>query len=206
MSTTAAAAPIYPVQPIGPGPLAQTARALQARLQLVFPTSRFQHDIVPAKITPEIWKQLLRRTPFIGLGWNTVDNTGDGRLFEGPGSWSVFLMVKNPASVTARYFGDSQGAGLFLLTQAAIGVLQGYTIEGLGSVHVHRAGNVYAESWDDDAAAVIVDVSVGTTLALPDLVSAPGDLNEFSQMMAEWNFGGADVLAEQLTVGDRSGG
>ncbi len=204
MSTTAAAAPIYPVQPIGPGPLALIARALQARLQLVFPATRFQHDIVPAKITPEIWKQLLRRTPFIGLGWNAVNNGLDGRLFEGLSSWSVFLVVKNPASVPARYFGDTQGAGLFLLTQAAIGVLNGYTIEGFGSVRVRQAGNVYAESWDDDAAAVIVDLDVTTTLALPELVSAPGDLNEFSAMMAEWNFGGADVLTEQLIVGDRS--
>ena len=204
MSTTAAAAPIYPVQPIGPGPLALIARALQARLQLVFPATRFQHDIVPAKITPEIWKQLLRRTPFIGLGWNAVSNQLDGRLFEGLSSWSVFLVIKNPASVPARYFGDTQGAGLFLLTQAAIGVLNGYTIEGFGSVRVRQAGNVYAESWDDDAAAVIVDLDVTTTLALPELVSAPGDLNEFSAMMAEWNFGGADVLTEQLIVGDRS--
>ena len=174
-------------------------------MQLVFPTTRFQHDVVPAKMTPEIWKQLLRRTPFIGLGWNAVSNQMDGRLFDGQSSWSVFLVLKNPASVTARFFGDSQGAGLFLLTQAAIGVLNGFTIEGFGSVRVTQAGNVYAESWDDDAAAVIVDVSVSTTLPLPELITAPGDLNEFSQMMATWNFGGTDVLTGQLTVGDRSG-
>ena len=206
MSATLNVTPTFPVQPITPGPLAEIGRALQARLQLVFPVLRFQYDVVPAKITADIWKQLLKRTPFVGLGWNMIRKSGgdDTRLFEGISSWSVFLVVKNPSSVSARYFGDAQGAGLFLLTQAAIGVLHGFTIPGYGSVQVSQAGNVYAETWDDDAAAVMLDLTVGTTLPLPEVVSAPGDLDEFAAMMAEWNFGGADVLTDQIVVGNGS--
>lgn len=56
------------IQAVLPGTLATIGRALQARLQLVFPLTLFQHSFVPAKVTAKEWMKLTTRTPFIGLG------------------------------------------------------------------------------------------------------------------------------------------
>ncbi len=196
---------IFPVQPITPGPLGLVARALQARLQLVFPVTRFQHDLVPAKVTAETWKALLKRTPFIGLGWNAVNEGGTLNEFDGRSHWSVYIVLKH-ATVEGQFFGDAQNAGIFQLAAAAVGVLHGFTIPRLGSVLVTQAASIASEHWEKDAAAVLIDLSINTSLAVPDVVTAPGDLGEFERVMATWNAAGEDVERDEFNVGDRSDG
>lgn len=193
---------VFPVQPITPGPLSQIARALEARLQLVFPLTRFQYEFMPPRVTAEGWRNLMRKTPFVGIGWNVLADSKGGRVFTGASKWSVFLVTRNQASIAARYYGDKQGPGLFTMVQAAVGLLHGYTIKGFGSVQVTQAANAFAESWDDDTAMAIVDLQVGTTVELPDVVTAPGDLGLFREMFATWNLAGVDEAMDQVNVGD----
>lgn len=200
------------VQAIMPGPLNIIARALQARLQAAFPLSLFQHDFVPAKLDAKAWAKLTTRTPFIGLGWVEVAPVRDvGRLFTGESIWSVFLVAKNNYSIGARYFGDAQGQqdapGLFAMTQVAIAVLHGMKIQGVGSVSVTRASNIYGEGWDESMASCLIDLSVSTTIATIDAVTPPGDLGLFETLNTVWNLaspvgnaGGVDELNDVIAV------
>jgi hypothetical protein len=155
-----------------------TADAISARLQLVFPPARFQHEMMPAKITAKTWGRLTARTPFIGLGWNTVEGDRDtSRLFRGETHWTAFLVAKNVAGTRLAYVGDRQGPGLFSMVEAATAVLHGWTLPDIGTCFVSRAGNLYAEGWDaDDAAMAGVDFTIGCTWPAADpLDGAAGD-------------------------------
>lgn len=200
------------VQAILPGTLAVIGRALEARLQAAFPLSLFQHSFVPAKLDQKEWGKLTERTPSVALGWNDADNSKNaGRLFAGESTWSVFLVTKNNNSISARYFGDTQGQqwapGLFAMAQVAIAVLHGLTIPSVGSVTVKRASNAYAEGWNDNMAMCVIDLAVDTTIALVDAVSAPGDLGLFETLATLWNLaspvgdaGGVDEIFDDIAV------
>ena len=183
-----------------PGTLATIARALQGRLQLVFPLTLFQHGFVPAKVTAKEWGKLTTRTPFVGLGWNDVAPASNaGRLFAGESVWTVFLTARNAGSIGARYFGDAQGPGLFTMAQVAAAVLHGFTIEGVGSVMVRRVANAFGEEWDDGQAIALVDVAVSTVLDIPDAIGAPDDLGLFKTLAATWNFATEGVGQDEMT-------
>lgn len=186
------------------GPLPRTAMALSERLKLAFPEKLFQHQFVPAKLTAADWKQLTRITPFVGLGWNDIEPNPDaGRLFSGESRWTVFLVTKNAQGIGPRYFGDARAPGLFSMVQAAVALLNGFTIEDVGTAFVTKAGNLYAEGWDTDESAIGgVDVSVGFTLPIGDGVDGI-ELDDFKTFEITWNFAGANQLVDVVQEGKR---
>ena len=177
--------------PITPGPLQAAADAISDRLRLVFPPAKFSYEMMPAKITAKTWNALTRRTPFVGLGWNTADGDKDAsRIFRGETAWTVFLVAKNIAGTKLAYFGDRQGPGLFTMVEAATAVLHGWTAPGIGTAFVSRSANLFAEGWDtDDAAMAAVDFTM--TAAWPAasvLAEAGGD--PLQTLGIAWDFNG----------------
>ncbi len=181
-----------PLAIVSPGPLQRTGDALRDRLRLVFPETRFQFDVMPSRANKEDWKRLLRRTPFVGLGWAEIEPMRNGpRLFTGASRWSVFLVTKNVAGARQLYWGDSQGPGLFDMVHAAIAILHGWSIPDIGPIAVAKAGNAYAEGWDgDDFGLATIDLDVGLTLALADAVSGVAE-TVLSTIGIDWAFGPA---------------
>jgi hypothetical protein len=181
------------------GPLPGIARALARRLQLVFPAERFSHATMPARLTPKDWTGLTRRTPFVGLGWVAAEGDKDnGRLWSGETSWTVYLVTKNAGGIAARYHGDALAPGLFQMVQAAIGILHGALLADadgdiiFGTAMVRRAGNLFAEAWEDDAAIAGIDVDVRIALPVADSVDlATADI--LATLGIDWQFDGGDT-------------
>ena len=198
------------VAAINPGVLGQIACALQARLQIVFPPERFQFDFMPPKLSSREWTALVRRPPFIGLGWNELaQKSTPSRIFTGASTWPVFIVVNNQAGTRNRYLGDAQGPGLFALVQAAIIALNGFRLvdksgEPLGSCTVQRAANAFAENWDADGYAMAaVDVSVVTEVTVPGAVVGPeATFDLLKEIEASWVFSdaGAQAQFEDVTL------
>jgi hypothetical protein len=190
---------------VAPDPLTATAHALHCRLAWVLPETQFLHAFLPAKLDPAVWKQLVTRTPFVGIGWNTIDGDKGARTFIGVSRWTVFLVVKNPGSgFGPRYLGDAQSIGLFAVTCAAVAALQGMTIPGVGTVMVRSAGNAFAEGWDPDHGAMAaLDLEVKTTLSIATCFTG-ADVQPLglTEMSIAWNFDGAivdDLITEPTT-------
>lgn len=171
------------------GPLVRIGRALEERLKLAFPPAMFEHGFVPAKLSKGEWEQLTRRTPFVGLGWNEVEPDKDsGRLLTGDTRWTVFLVNRNAGSIGGRYFGDSLAQGLFHMVQAAMALLHGHTVDGLGTFMVTKAGNLYADQWETGQMAIAA-VDVDMRLALPMRSSILlTDLELAKTLLTEWKF------------------
>lgn len=180
-----------------PGPLAKTALALQTRLQVAFPPALFAFDFVPAKVTKETWRKLTRKTPFIGIGWADIEGGRNLRFFQGESRWSVFLATKNTSGILGRYFGDALAPGLFTMVEAATAALQGFTIPDVGSTGITRGSNVFVEGWDDeDMVVATLDVTVGLTIRMADVLLNVGDEGEFNELSIDWNFGAGTVLSD----------
>ena len=174
---------------VTPGPLSRTAQAITARLQLAFPPGKFQHALVPAKLNEKTLLQMSVKTPYVGLGWNVVEGDKDSaRLFRGETHWTVFLLTKNAAGVAHRYFGDKQGPGLFTMVEAATAVLHGWTVPGIGTAFVERAGTLYAEGWDADGLAMAgVDFTIGATWPAAEVLAGAAS-DPLQTLGIEWDF------------------
>jgi len=186
---------------VSPGPLQQTGAALQARLRMVFPERRFVHAWMPPRVGKSDWNRLLRRMPFVGLGWSDADPIkATPRLFTGASGWTVFLVTQNVSGARGLYYGDAQGPGLFDMVHAAIAILHGHTIAGVGTVNVRKAGNAFAENWDgDDTAMAAIDLDVGMTLALADAVSGVPE-TVLSTIGIEWSWGDPIQIEQTDTI------
>jgi hypothetical protein len=172
------------------GALECAGAAIDARLRLVFPPRLFDHQVMPSRVTPAGWKRLLRRTPFVGLGWAKADLAphAPAGLFVGVAHWSVFLVTRNVAGPRHLYWGDGQGPGLFAMVRAAVAGLHGMKIAGVGTAQVPGAGNAYAEGWDDDEIAMAaVDLTVNLTLALADSVAGVEE-DPLLRLGESWSF------------------
>lgn len=173
-----------------PGPLSIVGAGLTDRLKQTFPPALFEHAFMPAKLTPQAWTALVRRTPFIGLGWNTLDAEPVlARQFRGASRWTVFLVTRNSSGPLGRYFGDAQGPGLFQMVEAASVMLQGYDLPGVGNVVVKSAANSIAEGWEDGGAAIAaIDVDVSIDMSRADMITAGLSVDDLSSTHVAWDF------------------
>lgn len=179
--------PASPSPLIDTGPLVAAHAALWARLDTFFPASHFARADVPARVTPAGWKRLLRRTPFIGLSWRGITPAaGHGRAFRGRSQWSLFLAARNEHAPEARATGAATGPGLFGMTQVGVFALGGFVITGIGDVTITEVGNLSADNWDDEAAAVagvMFDLPVGAGAGVD-----AAELDDFLRQGATWRF------------------
>lgn len=182
------------------GPLHLAEAALMARLAEAFPPAQFALGHVPARLTQQGWSRLLRRTPFIGLGWRGVTlDPQAGRLPRGEMQWSVFLAARHEASPAARLVGSPQGPGLFGLTQVAVARLHGLVIPDVGSVSVTGIDNATIDGWDDEGVAIAA-LSLGIGFALDDPAGLAA-LDEFLRAGATWEFtAGVDAASDLINV------
>jgi len=189
-----------------PGPIAGMGLAIERRLKFAFPETKFSHDFVPARLDAAAWDKLLRRTPFVGLGFAQMEPHGAaGRGFNGSAHWVVFLVTRNEAGAKSRFFGDKLAPGVLQMMQVGIAMLQGHTLCGedgvrIGTIADLRAENSYAEDWKSDAAAMIalafsVPISFGVTEALADV-----DVGLLDGASVTWSFDGT-ALIENPTGG-----
>ncbi len=206
MSGSAAAAGLPGfVAGIPDGPLPGIGRAIQARLQQVFPPTKFEFGIVPANVTAKQWNKLTVRTPFIGLGWTTMQDRAESPVFKGTSSWTVFIAVMNERGLKERYFGDAQAPGLLHLAQIAVAAVNGMATTdasgaGLGSVFVRRVSNAHGENFDENQAIAVLDLDVVTTIQLADVVPPPSDLGLLQTLAIDWNFAGASAATDRQDV------
>lgn len=175
--------------PVLAGPLHRQYAQLRARLELVFPPDRFAHEMVPARLSPSIWTTLVRRKPFVGLGFTGV-RAGDqsGRALQSDAIWDLFLVASN-VRPAARLLGDAQGPGGFGMLTVAILALQGLTIAGAdpaeasGTVGITGASNSFFEG-DADEQTVLIRVG----LSIPTYWRQALPLEEFLRTHVVWDF------------------
>jgi hypothetical protein len=175
--------------PVLAGPLHRQQQVLRARLELVFPPARFAHEMVPAKLSPSIWATLVRRKPFVGLGFTGfTPRQESGRVLDGEAIWDLFMVVSNlrPAE---RMLGDAQGPGGFGMAGVAVLALHGMTIGGEepaaagGTVRVTGITNGFFEGDADDQSALIrIGLAVGLQWR------QPLDLDDFLRTRVVWDF------------------
>lgn len=190
-----------------PGPIAGMGFAIAERLKCAFDEKKFSHDFVPARLDDAVWQKLLRRTPFVGLGFVGLEpHSSSGRNFVGHAHWAVFLVTRNEAGPKARFFGDNLAPGVLQLMQVGVAFLQGHTLhhedERIGTIAEVKAENAYAEGFKDDAVAMVmltfaVPISFGATEALADV-----DVGLLDGASVSWSFdSGASIALSENPVG-----
>jgi hypothetical protein len=134
---------------------------------------------MPPIPTKTEWDRLTRRSPCLGVAWAGLEREPKaGPLFSGEAKWLIYLVVDNP-EVGARFYGDGRGIGLVGMVTAAIALLHGWTVDGVGTTSVALAESLTKEEWGNDTTAiagldlrvpVIPDAGIAAAPALDDLV------------------------------------
>ncbi len=171
---------------------------LEDRLKAVFPTP-FTVALMPPAPSKTEFERLTSRKPFVGFAFAGLKPTGSGRIFNCSSSWMVFLAVDN-TEVVRRHIGDERGVGLFGMITATVFALNGWTIEGVGSVTVTGADVVVREDWANDTTAIaMVDIEVGLVIddGIARLTRGPDDA--FLTLVSTWAMAGADGAVDVAT-------
>ena len=185
------------------GPLEQTARAIRARLELVFPSNIFTHRWMPARLDKDVWDALCQRMPLVAIGFNRFHRPETTSALTVLSEWSVWTATQNVAGQEAVLFGDRFSPGQFSLMQVAASVLHGHTIPGLGSIQVNDGAPVVIENYQQANQAVSgISLTIKTDLSLRTLLSGdgitPADLTQHIQ----WSFDGcASVAVTDIITG-----
>jgi len=178
----------------GEGPLHFTARALQARLQSVFPAARFDWHWLDGKIGKTQWGALTRRCPSICLGFAGVTpSPQNGEKFEGKSHWYLALVTRNAGGPMARLLGDKAAPGILAVTRAATVALNGFVIDppdtpwaASGAVEITDVSALTSDDWTDEALA-----AVGISLTVPyeeTLLPGLDTPNHFDALQVTWSF------------------
>lgn len=191
------------MDPTRAGPLHAMALAIQAQLRRFFPEAQFAHALVPDQADPAVWRELTRRTPFLGLSWRGLaPDPASGRILQGQVQWGLSLITKH-SRVEGRILGDAASPGLLNMVWIAALALHGQTLADaagapLGTISVTGCSNAYANGWGDGQLA-IADLTLGVPLPSPGELLADG-LQEFLEMGVTWAFPEGDAMTETVTV------
>jgi hypothetical protein len=191
----------------GEGPLHFTARALQARLQQVFPPRQFDWHWLDGKIGKQQWGVLTRRPPAVCLGWAGVTPGAEmGEVFEAHSHWFLALVTKNAGGPGPRMLGDKLAPGILSLARAATLALNGFVIDppdtpwaASGAVRITDVAALTSDDWVDEAlAAAGVSLSVPYQEMLPPGLDTP---NHFDALAITWAFDPPNGQFTQTIVG-----
>jgi hypothetical protein len=166
------------------GPLHGAFAGLEARLRSFFPASHFGFGVVSGQLTPDGWRRLVQRTPWVGIGFRGVQpDPNSARAFKGKALFTVFVCVKNERSPAARLSGDAQGPGVLGMVQVATLALQGHELRDIGHIEVTNSQVLQVDGWRDEAAE-LVGIEVTVNFALTDFRAQ----EDFLRLGVQWDF------------------
>lgn len=174
--------------------------AIIDRLRLAFPAKDFQIQRVPAVLTVDEFKSVVKITPFIGLAWMGLQPDRDaGREIKGVANWRLVLIVKASSTLEARFKGDRRDIGLDAMIDVASVLLTGCTFEGIGTCTVTRAEAIYADGWGDMATVLAqLDFDVRYTARASQYQLKTQD--DFKQLNVSWLMDDASEPIMQDTI------
>jgi hypothetical protein len=159
---------------ITPGPLAKIAYALRERLEAVFP-KRFSHEWMPPKVTKDVWRQLTRKAPLVGIGFNNFTHPQTTSSLDVLTEWTLYLVTKNEGGIAPMLFGDKFAPGFFSLAEVGAAAVHGMQIKGIGTVQVKMAAMAYPEDVDDPGLAMAaIELTVKADLSIANVLAGEG--------------------------------
>ncbi|WP_439596461.1 hypothetical protein [Falsiroseomonas sp.] len=186
------------------GPLFAMFAGIEARLQAAFPPREFEHAVMPPRLSPSAWAKLVRRMPFVGLGFvGATPSAASGRRFDAGADWTLVMVNQNSRGHRERLLGDSLGIAQLGMAQVAAAALHGLTIPAVGTVSVTSLGNLWVEGWEAEGANVTgLNLRCGFSL----VPAGDGTLDDFLRHAADWRIaeGEATQQSDLITVRDEA--
>lgn len=166
-------------------PITRACEAVEARLRLFFKPEKWEFAIVPDPLSIEEFKALVRKTPLLALGWRQFNPNpkNNGRRGQYDLGLRLTVVVKHPLDAARRFKGDRAGPGLFPGATAAIVLMNGHTVQGLGTFFVTATAQAYAEGYGDHNIAIAtIDLTITVTIddVTGDFAAAPDFLSMLS--------------------------
>lgn len=166
-------------------PISAAFPVLEQRLRSFFLKERWDFHVVSDPMSVEEFMAIVRRTPCLGLSWRQLNPQDQkvGRRFQGVLGLRLTIVVKNQNAVKDRLLGDRLGPGLLPSVAGAIVLLNGFTVDGLGTFSVTAAAQAYAEGYGDKGMA-IATVDIALPISISDIAGNLEAAPEFLRMLS----------------------
>ncbi|MDD9910187.1 MAG: hypothetical protein OXR62_10895 [Ahrensia sp.] len=140
---------------------------IRERLAIGFPDRHFTIERVPATVTPNEFERVAKLSPFIGLAWTGISPAqSSGRRLRGSWEWRLLLVVKAAGSDDVRFRGDAFDIGLDAMTDVAVALLHGWSIDEIGACSVTSSQAIFAEGQTDDSVVLaLVNFQIDTLIS-----------------------------------------
>ncbi len=184
--------------PEPPTQLHRVASALDARLKLIFPDP-FTVGLMPPAPSKAEFDRLTARKPYVGYAFENLRARSSSRLFSATADWMVLLAVDN-ADISRRHIGDERGIGLFGMITAAVYGLNGWTLEGIGTMTVSGADIIVREDWANETTAIaIIELAIDHVADQGIAAAMNGTLDDLLSLTCTWAMAGADGAVDVAT-------
>ena len=165
-------------------PFTAWTHGIEARLRLFFKADRWAFHVVPDPFSIEEFRSLVSaRTPMLALGWRQLNpNAKTAGRFQGEAGLRLTIAVKNPTRA-ARFLGDGKTPGLYPSMAGVIALLNGYTLNDVGTLFVTACSQAYAEGFGD-ATVSIATLDLTATIVIGDITGDGATAPDFLQLIS----------------------
>ncbi|MCP1217109.1 hypothetical protein NKW53_13665 [Acetobacter orientalis] len=150
----------YPAALLDGDVLAKGYTAIAAALKNVMPDDgTYRYVPITSRPTETQWRTFTGKMPVVGIGWAGWHASKlDGRTFRGPLVYTVAVLTEH-RQPELLYVGDGKLPGAFGVAAAAIGVLNGLVVNGVGTAFVTSvSSDDLAQFLNDGQASVLLTV------------------------------------------------
>lgn len=176
------------------GPLHRVMDKLAEQLRVLYPPTRFQHEVLPAPLTEKSFGAIAAaRAPFVGLAFLGLQDLNGARTLQANVRLGLYL-VTQATRHRARLLGDAQAPGLGQMLHVAIIGLHGWTIAGArdgaaGSVEFVQVETVEGSAWSREHQA-LCSIVLQTRCAW-----TAQEADELRRIASTWTFDGPTEAA-----------
>ncbi len=174
-------------------PFTALSTAIESRLRLYFKPDRWDFEICPDAVDDVEFATLAgKRTPLLALSWREFNpEPKGGRRFGGKLGLRLTILVKNPSGRKWRFLGDRLGPGLYPAMSGAVILLNGHTVEGVGTIFVTAIAQAYATGFAEKNMA-IATLDLSTEIAMGDVTGDFASAPDFLRALSDFDLPGED--------------
>lgn len=198
----------YPDFLLNGGPIAYVLKALSKRLKIAFQEKFFTHHIIAPNAGKKMWDAVLKTSPLVAVSfasWKRSSRLSSG-FFRGDMTFPVFIALQhNTPEALMLGSGQLRGMGVAGVMSMAAAMLDGWTLDGVGTAEMQVAELPPTADWLEERMAL-----VALNIVFPDVGFDAGSdaamldgLNDFLQLAEKSQVNGQAEPDAVLNVRDQ---
>ena len=159
---------------------------------------------MPSRVDREVWQELNRRMPMVGIGFNGFTRPQTTGSLNVLSEWSIYVTTKNANGNEAMLFGDKFAPGQLSLAEVGASILHAFKVVDIGTVQINQAANSFVEDYKEAGLSITaIELTVPVDLSIAAVLGGDATLGvALTGGTIKWSFDGTAVAqTDELALG-----